>query len=354
MTKEIFNSSNTANLMLYPLAGTAVGVLIAKNVIPLNALQSALWVGGLTSTTAMAEYGLQSIFNLDETRFAKVALGIGATAAIYFAALSSYGVSLFGRLSYEVTKECMQTLLISSFISYATIALQQPQPVHTKKTRLPIPTPIKETPKPTKEKAPTSTTKALPEKATVQKTTVQALYGDIMLLPVEAIVNAANEVLLGGGGIDGAIHSKAGVELYNECKKIPLLKGSATDRIKTGDAVITSSYKIQEDQPMIKYVVHTAGPRGSTPNRQKILANAYRNSMEVARLKGIRSIAFPAISVGIFGYPFAEAQELAYQTVRDFIKKHPTAFDTVLFSYLTRVIDQEKATAIHDAWKKTF
>jgi O-acetyl-ADP-ribose deacetylase (regulator of RNase III) len=354
MIKPIFNSYNTANLILYPLAGAVIGILISKSVVPLNHSECALWLGGLTSTTAMAEYGLESILQLDENRFAKVALAIGITAAIYFSSLTANGASLLGRLSNEITNECMRTLLICSLISYSLVAFQQPQPLNINKTPLQTPPTAKKTPKPNIDSPPVSTTNKLPEKATIQKTTVQALYGDIMLFPVEAIVNAANEILLGGGGIDGAIHRKAGNALYNECEKIPLLKGSSIDRIKTGDAVITSSYKIQEDQPTIKYIVHTAGPRDSTPNRKEILASAYCNSMAVAMQKGVRSIAFPAISVGNFGYPFEEAQKIAYQTVRDFIEMHPKAFDTVLFSYLTSDIDEAKATVINATWKKTF
>jgi len=336
--------SNSQNFALYPLAGAAIGILISKTVVPLNAMQSALWVGGLTSTTAFTQQGLQSLLNTHETPFIKVALAIGISAALYFASLSSYGASLLGQLSDEVREECFQSLLISSLISSTLLAFQPSRPKKTTESKMP--------PKPDTKKPTSSPTPQFPEQATVQKTTVQALYGDIMLLPVEAIVNAANEALLGGGGIDGAIHSKAGVELYNECKKIPLLKGSSSDRIKTGDAVITSSYNIQEDQPLIKYVVHTAGPRGTTPNRKEILANAYRNSLEVARQKGVRSIAFSAISVGIFGYPFEEAQEVAFKTVREFIEKHPKAFDKVLFSYL--ITNKEKVAAVERAWKKTF
>ncbi|CCB89555.1 macro domain-containing protein [Simkania negevensis] len=354
MIKPIFNTYNKANLILYPLTGAVTGILISKSVVPLNPWQSALWVGALTSTTAIAEYGFESLLKLDENQFAKVAFGVGVTAAIYFSSLTTNGVSLLGRLSHEITNECMRTLLICSLISYSLVAFQQPQPINIKKTPLQTPPSVKKTPTPNIESPPVSTTNKLPEKATVQKTTVQALYGDIMLFPVEAIVNAANEALLGGGGIDGAIHAKAGNALYNECEKIPLLKGSSKDRIKTGDAVITSSYKIQEDQPTIKYVVHTAGPLSSTPNRKEILASAYRNSMAVAMQKGVKSIAFPAISVGIFGYPFEEAQKIAYQTVRDFIEMHPKAFDTVLFSYLTSDIDEAKATVINATWKKTF
>lgn len=336
--------SNSQNLALYPLAGAAIGILISKTIVPLNAMQSAIWVGGLTSTTAVAQQGFQSLLNTNDTPLVKVALAIGMSAALYFASLSSYGASLLGRLSDEIIAECFQSLLISSLISSILLAFQPSLP---KK-----PTESKMTPKPDTKKPTSSPTPQFPEKATVQNTTVQALYGDIMMLPVEAIVNAANEVLLGGSGIDGAIHSKAGIELVQECKKIPLLKGNSSDRIKTGDAVITSSYNIQKDQPTIKYVVHTAGPRAGTSNRQEILANAYRNSLEVARQKGVRSIAFPAISVGIFGYPFEEAQEIAFKTVRKFIEKHPKAFDKVLFSYLTT--ENDKIAAVERAWKKTF
>ena len=334
--------------MIYPLAGAAVGTLLSKAIIPLNTLQSALWVGGLATTTAVGEQGLHSLLNFDKSPVTKIAFAIGISAALLFASLSASGASLLGRLSDGVTTECFLTLLASSLIPSLILAFKS----SPKKPASPAETPKPDKKSSTKPPPKTPPTTKYPEKTVVQKTTLEALHGDIMLLEVEAIVNAANEVLLGGSGIDGAIHSKAGPELVKECAKFPFIKGSSTNRIKTGDAVITSSYDIQKEQPAIKYIVHTAGPRSTTPNRKEILANAYRNSLEVARQKGVRSIAFPAISVGIFGYPFEEAQEVAFKTVRDFVEKHPDAFDKVLFSYLFK--DPDKITAINQAWNKTF
>lgn len=99
--------SNSQNFALYPLAGAAVGILISKTVVPLNAMQSALWVGGLTSTTAFTQQGLQSMLHTNDTPLVKVALAIGISAALYFASLSSYGASLLDRLSDEVRERML-------------------------------------------------------------------------------------------------------------------------------------------------------------------------------------------------------------------------------------------------------
>lgn len=160
---------------------------------------------------------------------------------------------------------------------------------------------------------------------------IHTITGDITKITnVEAIVNAANESLLGGGGVDGAIHYAAGPKLKEECRTL--------GGCRAGEAKITGAYNLP-----CKYVIHTVGPRwhGGNNNEAGLLASCYESSLKVAMEKEIRTIAFPSISTGAFAYPVKDAARVAVSAVKQFVDEHPDAFDDiywVLFDNQTRSV----------------
>jgi len=151
------------------------------------------------------------------------------------------------------------------------------------------------------------------------KTRIDIVRGDITKLDVDAIVNAANTTLLGGGGVDGAIHRAAGPELLAECRTL--------GGCEAGEAKITRGYKLPA-----RFVIHTVGPvwSGGDRGEAEVLASCYRNSLRLAVENGIKTIAFPAISCGAYRYPIREAARIALETTREFIAT-TTKIDKVIF-----------------------
>lgn len=151
-------------------------------------------------------------------------------------------------------------------------------------------------------------------------TKISLVFGDITQQRVEAIVNAANPSLLGGGGVDGAIHAAAGPDLLEETRKL--------GGCRTGEAKITNGQKLPAD-----YVIHTVGPvYGMTHGHDaELLAQCYRSCLDLAHAHLIRTVAFPSISTGAYGYPIEEAAPIAVATVKQWVAEHPDAFDEIRF-----------------------
>lgn len=158
---------------------------------------------------------------------------------------------------------------------------------------------------------------------------IKTIRGDITkVTDVQAIVNAANTSLLGGGGVDGAIHRAAGSELLAECRTL--------GGCNTGDSKITKAYNLP-----CEYVIHTVGPiwRGGKSNEEVLLASCYKTSMQLALENGIRTVAFPSVSTGVYHFPIEKAADIAIRTVKEFMDEHKNDFDFaewVLFDDATK------------------
>ena len=155
---------------------------------------------------------------------------------------------------------------------------------------------------------------------------ISVKQGDITTMTTDAIVNAANSSLLGGGGVDGAIHRKGGPQILEECKAIRNKQGGCA----TGEAVITSGGLLPA-----KFVIHTVGPvwHGGNSNEKQLLANAYKNSLKIAEEKNLSSVAFPNISTGVYGFPKQEAAEIAISSVQDFMRNASNVKEVIFICY---------------------
>ena len=163
---------------------------------------------------------------------------------------------------------------------------------------------------------------------------IEIVEGDITKLAVDAIVNAANTRLAGGGGVDGAIHRAAGPELHDACRKL--------GGCPTGDAKITPGFRLPA-----RYVIHAVGPvyRDGQHGEPELLARCYRRSLELAREHGCKSVAFPAISTGVYGYPFDEATRIALRTVLETLRDCPQIEKVVFVFFGKRDYDAARRIA---------
>ena len=166
---------------------------------------------------------------------------------------------------------------------------------------------------------------------TINQSTLELVQGDITKQDVDAIVNAANSSLLGGGGVDGAIHRAAGPELLAECRTL--------GGCETGSAKITRGYKLKA-----RHVIHAVGPvyRDGKQGEPALLASAYRTSLELASQHHCASIAFPAISTGAYGYPMEDAARIAFRTIIEYLEQHPE------IKLVRLVLYDARALAIHE------
>lgn len=176
--------------------------------------------------------------------------------------------------------------------------------------------------------------------ATVGKTRLKLVKGDITAQDTEAIVNAANSGLMGGGGVDGAIHRAGGPQILAECKEIRARQG----RLPTGQAVITGGGRLRA-----RYVIHTVGPvwSGGDRGEDDLLRDAYHNSLTLALEQGIRTISFPSISTGIYSFPVERAARIALRTVRDLLASQPGMEEVRFVLFSNPVLEEFKS-----AWQE--
>ncbi|MCW3999457.1 MAG: O-acetyl-ADP-ribose deacetylase [Candidatus Bathyarchaeota archaeon] len=168
----------------------------------------------------------------------------------------------------------------------------------------------------------------------VGNATLQLIEGDITDVEADAIVNAANQTLLGGAGVDGAIHSRGGPKILEECKRIR--DKEWPDGLPTGNAVITSGGNLKA-----KHVIHTVGPvwRGGVYDEEKLLRRAYWNSLKLAAANGLKSVAFPSVSTGAYGYPTQQASVVAVSAIRDYLQKEDKIERVVMVLFSKRDFD---------------
>lgn len=174
----------------------------------------------------------------------------------------------------------------------------------------------------------------------VGRARVCVVQGDITGMDTGAIANAANPALMGGGGVDGAIHRKGGPKILEECKRIRATEWP--DGLPTGKAVITSGGNLKA-----RYVIHTVGPvwRGGTCGEPELLAEAYRNSLRLAASKGLKTIAFPSISTGAYRYPIEKASRIVLATVKEFLEKEDKLEKVVFVLFTNHDLEIYKGAA---------
>lgn len=180
---------------------------------------------------------------------------------------------------------------------------------------------------------------------TIEKTALKTVVADITGLKVDIIVNAANSSLMGGGGVDGAIHRAGGPEILEECKSII----AEIKTLPTGEAVITTAGKMPA-----RFVIHTVGPvwHGGNRDEARLLRNCYANSLKLAMEHGGKSIAFPSISTGIYGYPVERASVIAVDEVVEFAHRNPGKFDEIIFCGYDAHTEKQYAIALKERVKK--